>query len=238
MKTNRQEKQDFYSDSNTVKHYEELRFSNVGGQFVHRSEERLFRQYLELCDKKDAILDIPCGTGRMFPLLLAKGFGVTHAADYSNEMLAVCRVCPFSQSIKISKQDIYSTTFPEQMFSVILSSRFLFHCDDQDKLFSEYERLLMPKGYLILDALRWSPRTWTLLFSKRLGGEIYTNSDKSIYELANDHGFEVVDSQSILIFPSYVYNFIPSFLMQPLEWVESIWPNRLKTKTVWILKKI
>ena len=174
----------------------------------------------------------------MFPLILAEEFHSTYAADYSNEMLAVCRAYPLSPSIRLSKQDIYSTTFPSQKFTVILSSRFLFHCDDQDRLFSEFDRLLTTKGYLIFDALRWSPRTWTQLFSKMLGGDIYTNSDQSIHELASAHGFKVMDSKSILMFPSFVYNFIPSFLMRPLEWIESIWPSRFKTKTVWILKKV
>ncbi|WP_238787758.1 class I SAM-dependent methyltransferase [Vibrio furnissii] len=181
---------------------------------------------------------MPCGTGRMLPLILAKGFHATYAADYSNEMLAVCQVCSLPQSINLSKQDIYSTTFPSQKFTVILSSRFLFHCDDQNRLFSEFERLLTPQGYLIFDSLRWSPRTWTQLFAKTLGGDIYTNSDISIHELANTHGFEVIDSKSILMFPSFVYNFIPGFLMRPLEWIESKWPSRFKTKIVWILKKV
>ncbi|TON73508.1 SAM-dependent methyltransferase, partial [Vibrio parahaemolyticus] len=51
------------------------------------------------------------------------------------------------------------------------------------------------------------------------------------------HGFEVIDSQVILLFPSFVYNFIPGILMRPLIWLESIWPSLLKTKQVWILKK-
>ncbi|MDF4942193.1 class I SAM-dependent methyltransferase, partial [Vibrio parahaemolyticus] len=61
MKTNRQEKQDFYSDSETVKKYEDLRFSNVGGQFVHQSEVSLFSQFLNICSLQESILDIPCG---------------------------------------------------------------------------------------------------------------------------------------------------------------------------------
>jgi len=235
---NKREKQDFYNNANTVKQYEELRFSNTGGQFVHNLEEQSFKQCLEQCENVESILDIPCGTGRMFSLIVAKDFHVTHAADYSNEMLKVCQVSSLSKSVKLSKQDIYSTTFPSQTFSVILSSRFLFHSDDQDRLFSEFERLLTRQGYLIFDGLRWSPRTWTRLFSQTLGGNIYTNSDKSIYELASSHGFEVVKSKSILMLPSFLYNFVPSFLMRPLEWFESIWPSQLKTKTVWVLRKV
>ncbi|EPF7752296.1 TPA: class I SAM-dependent methyltransferase [Vibrio parahaemolyticus] len=237
MKTNRQEKQEFYSDSETVKKYEELRFSNAGGQFVHQSEVSLFSKFLNICSLRESILDIPCGTGRMLPTITASGFKQVYAADYSDEMLAVCNENPLFLKVHFSKQDIYSTTYPKQQFSVVLSSRFLFHCDDQDRLFSEFERLIAPEGYLIFDSLRWSPRTWTRLFSEQLGGDVYTNSTSSIYKLADAHGFEVIDSQVILLFPSFVYNFIPGILMRPLIWLESIWPSLLKTKQVWILKK-
>ncbi|WP_257973742.1 class I SAM-dependent methyltransferase, partial [Vibrio parahaemolyticus] len=178
-----------------------------------------------------------CGTGRMLPTITASGFKQVYAADYSDEMLAVCNENPLFLKAHFSKQDIYSTTYPKQQFSVVLSSRFLFHCDDQDRLFSEFERLIAPEGYLIFDSLRWSPRTWTRLFSEQLGGDVYTNSTSSIYKLADAHGFEVIDSQVILLFPSFVYNFIPGILMRPLIWLESIWPSLLKTKQVWILKK-
>jgi len=174
----------------------------------------------------------------MFNAISAAGFESIFAADYSDAMLEVCEESPLSQSVSFSKQDIYSTTFSSGKFSAIVSSRFLFHSDDQDKLFSEFSRLLAPQGYLILDALKWSPRSWTQLFSNKLGGKIYTNSDTSIYKLAKAHGFEVIDSQSILIFPSFIYNFIPRFLMRPLQWLEPKWPAGLKSKKVWMLRKV
>lgn len=237
IKTNQKEKQDFYSDANTVKQYEKLRFSNVGGQFVHQSEERAFSQFLAQCTLTESLLDIPCGTGRMLPAVLHSGFNKVDAADYSDEMLSMCRTNTPAQNVNVSKQDIYATTFPDQSFSVIISSRFLFHCDDQEKLFSEFERLVVPQGYLIFDSLQWSPRTWTQLFAKQLGGKIYTNNKASIHQLAEAHGFRVLGVKSILIFPSFIYNFIPGALIRPLKWVESIWPDALKTKRIWMLKK-
>ncbi|MFC1234449.1 class I SAM-dependent methyltransferase [Vibrio sp. F74] len=194
--------------------------------------------FLEKCTLKDSLMDIPCGTGRMFPTVTSVGFNRIYGADYSSEMLSVCKLNPLSKKITLSNQDIYNITFSDRYFSVILSSRFLFHCDDQERLFSEFERLIVPKGYLIFDSLNWSPRTWTKLLSKQLGGKIYTNDTNSINELAQAHGFKVICTQSILIFPSVVYNFIPGFLMRPLKWLESVWPSAFKTKQIWMLKKI
>ncbi|PMH46899.1 hypothetical protein BCU68_01200 [Vibrio sp. 10N.286.49.B3] len=173
----------------------------------------------------------------MLPTLKKLDFISIYAADYSSEMLLVCKSNSSFTSIKFSEEDIYNTSFNDQRFMVLLSSRFIFHCDDQERLFTEFNRLIKADGYLIFDTLRWSPRTWTSLFSSRLGGNIYTNSDISILTLANNHGFTIVDSESILILPSFIYKFLPKLLITLLDKLESIWPSNLKTKKIWILKK-
>ncbi|MEZ8656589.1 class I SAM-dependent methyltransferase [Vibrio splendidus] len=237
MQTNKQKKQKFYSDPNTVEQYEKLRFSNVGGQFVHELEERTFAKFLESTKQSGNILDVPCGTGRMFPMLKALSFEKIYGGDYSDEMLSLCHSNRPLDSIDISKQDIYTTTYEDQCFNTILSSRFLFHCDDQQRLFKEFSRLIEPKGYLVFDTLNWSPRKWLPFYSKKLGGDVFINNRNSILKLAHSHDFTVIKSQSLFILPSFVYNFSPEILMDSLQWLESIWPNTLKTKTVWLLKK-
>ncbi len=173
----------------------------------------------------------------MLPIIISVNADKVYASDYSEEMLSVCRENYECENIEFSKQDIYSTHFKDNELSIVLSSRFLFHCDDQKRLFSEFKRIVEPGGCLIMDSLRWSPRTWTSMFKNELGGEIYTNSSTSIRELARLHGFEVVDSRSILALPSFFYNFIPRFLISFLTTLESIWPDCLKTKQVWMLRK-
>ncbi|NVN83443.1 class I SAM-dependent methyltransferase [Vibrio sp. Scap16] len=237
MQTNKQNKQNFYSDPNTVEQYENLRFSNAGGKFVHELEERTFAKFLESTIQSGNVLDVPCGTGRMFPMLKTFNFDKIYGGDYSDEMLAQCHSNGLFDLIDISKRDIYDTKFEPNYFYTILSSRFLFHCDDQPRLFKEFSRLIKVNGYLVFDTLNWSPRTRLTFFSKKLGGNIFTNNHESIITLAGKYGFTVIKSQNILVFPSFLYNFMPSFLMRIIRGLESVWPSVLKTKTVWLLKK-
>ncbi len=238
IKTNKENKQEFYSNPKNVEHYEHLRFSNPGGKFVHELEESLFTQFLSQCPHNDSILDIPCGTGRLIKSLQNLNFTPILASDYSSEMLKVCRSAWPSDEVTFSKQDIYHTTFTTHSFSAILSSRFMFHSEDQNLLFSEFNRLLITGGYLVFDTLNWSPRTWTNHFSVKLGGNICTNSYPSVIELAKANGFEVLASESILAFPSFVYNFIPGFTLGLIKRVEFTWPNAWKSKRIWLLKKL
>lgn len=204
---------------------------------MHESEQSAFSTLLKKCEFREAILDIPCGTGRMLEIIQPFEFDRVFAADYSDEMLASCSSNLNSGDVTLSKQDIYNTTYEASSFSAILCSRFLFHCDDQERLFQEFNRLIAPDGYLLFDTLTWSPRTWTKLFSSQLGGQIYTNTPSSIAKLAEKNGFVVLQSLTILAFPSFVYNFIPRFFIRPIRFLESIWPNSWKTKRVWVLQK-
>ena len=173
----------------------------------------------------------------MFPMLKTLSYEKIYGGDYSDEMLIQCHSNVFFDSIDLSMRDIYDTKFEPNNFDTILSSRFLFHCDDQPRLFREFTRIIKPNGYLVFDTLNWSPRSRFAFYSKQLGGDIFTNDHESIVTLANQHGFTVIDLQNIFVLPSFLYNFIPGFLMKLVRRLELIWPDVLKTKTVWLLKK-
>ena len=205
---------------------------------MHHTEEAAFQQFLARCEHKDQALDIPTGTGRMLPML-KKTLEFDHviAADYSLEMLKYCQAHYKEALIAFSREDIYQTSFNSDDFDAVLSSRFLFHCDNQPDVFKELHRILKPGGYWVFDTLSWSPRRWSSWFSKTLGGNIYTNSQRSIKALARTAGFNVVESTAILMFPSFIYNFLPSWSIGTLQKLEALWPAAFKTKRVWILQK-
>ncbi|MDN3717483.1 class I SAM-dependent methyltransferase [Vibrio breoganii] len=237
MKSNSQNKKDFYSDKRTVENYENLRFSNAGGKFVHQEECRVMAKFLGKCNLDGPILDIPTGTGRMLSLIESSGFNIIYAADYSEEMLLQCKKSNNIECINITKQDIYNTSYEDGSFETIVSSRFLFHSDDQQQLFNEFSRIISSNGYLIFDSLGWSPRAWSNLFSNKLGGDIYTNSNKSVAKLASDNDFDIIRCESILMLPSFIYNFFPKWILCMIQNIEPYWPSILKTKTVWLLRR-
>lgn len=54
-------------------------------------ESRLIRKALDLAGQPNSILDLPCGTGRLWPLLLEKDNRMIIGADNCAEMLALAR---------------------------------------------------------------------------------------------------------------------------------------------------
>jgi len=234
---NNDKKRAYYSELKVVKKYEKLRFQNPGGQYVHQNESMLFMNYLERCSDRESVLDIPVGTGRMMPHIHTLGFKSVSAADYSQAMIERCRANLPNDDCNLTQQDIYKTTYPEKSFSAILVSRFFFHSDTQDELFIEMSRILRPRGIFVFDTLTWSPRKWTRLFSKKLGGNIYTNSHKSIKKLADNYQFEILSEESLFMLPSFIYNFLPKFILDVVISLEKVWPKALRTKRVWLLRK-
>lgn len=204
---------------------------------MHLSESLAIIGFLERVKNKKSLLDIPTGTGRMLVNLLGFKFDHLCAADYSDAMLSLCRIKYRDQKIHFTKQDIYRTSFDNEAFSCLLSSRFLFHSDTQDRVFKEYSRIICPGGFLIADTLSWSPRTWTQVFSTKLGGQLYTNSEQSIQQLAHNHDFSILGIKSLLILPSFFYNFMPQPILSFFIWLEGYWPKRWMTKRVWLFQK-
>lgn len=236
-KNNTYDKKTYYSDSKVVARYDELRFGNPGGQYVHRSESESFMKFLERSVVRRSILDIPTGTGRMLPSIHSLGFSSVSAADYSETMIRHCQADHDYFETSFSMQDIYDTTYSNSSFSAILSSRFFFHSDAQDSLFREFSRLLQPGGLLVFDTLAWSPRTWTKLWSKELGGNLYTNTRKSIERLAVAHGFNIIKVEPLFMLPSFFYNFLPGHVLGLVMALERIWPKAWMTKRIWLLRK-
>ncbi|NRB23427.1 MAG: class I SAM-dependent methyltransferase [Shewanella sp.] len=237
IKTIKEQKQTFYSDEETVQGYDDLRFNKLGGQYVHLSESLAITDFLERVNNRHSLLDIPTGTGRMLVHLLGFKFDRLSAADFSDAMLSLCQTKYRDENIHFTKQDIYHTSFDDKAFSCLLSSRFLFHSDEQNRVFKEYSRIISPGGFLIADTLSWSPRTWTRVFSTRLGGQLYTNSEQSVVQLARNHDFSILGVKSLLILPSFFYNFMPQPMLNFFIWLEHYWPDRWMTKRMWLFQK-
>ena len=56
------------------------------GSYINPSHRDMLEHFLDLCPQEGSLLDAACGTGKYWPILLARGFSV-HGTDQSQQML-------------------------------------------------------------------------------------------------------------------------------------------------------
>lgn len=107
------------------------------------------------------VLDLPCGAGRLLPMLLDKGFEVV-ASDYSQEMINASK--GFYQDklkntpdkaarLSFTQQDILKTTFEDDSFDAVICNRLLHHYPEAElrrNVLTELLRITRPNGRLIV----------------------------------------------------------------------------------------
>ncbi len=102
---------------------------SLGGTATHRREERCIRKALAGLGAGARVLDIPCGTGRLLPLLREMGFQVVEA-DSSAHMIEQARQYAagrgLSDGTEFRVEDALATRFADDAFDAVLCNR-LFH---------------------------------------------------------------------------------------------------------------
>jgi len=113
----------------------------------NRREIALARRALRLAGHPISVLDLPCGAGRFWPLLMEKNNRVVIGADYSADMLAVaaeahpdfCR-----ERIRTLQTSAFAIDLPDCAVDSILCIRLLHHIGDvrhRQQLLREFHRV-------------------------------------------------------------------------------------------------
>jgi SAM-dependent methyltransferase len=106
-----------------------------GGHARDRREQRCIELALQVVPRGSRVLDLPCGAGRLAPMLQRLGFQVTEA-DASAHMVerarsawnAYCLSRPsINGSIRFEVRDVMSTGFPDDSFDAVICNRLLHH---------------------------------------------------------------------------------------------------------------
>lgn len=94
---------------------------------THRDgrERRAICRALERVPRGASILDLPCGTGRLTPLLVERGLRVT-GADSSPHMLAQARQSWPDEAVRFDVRDVMATAYADDQFDAAICNR-LFH---------------------------------------------------------------------------------------------------------------
>lgn len=104
------------------------------GTAMHRREVRCIKRVLGTLPPGSSVLDLPCGTGRLLPALLRRGYRVTEA-DSSPHMIeqargTLARIGGCEDHVRFVVADATSTGLPDCSFDAVICNRLLHHFPD------------------------------------------------------------------------------------------------------------
>ncbi len=123
--------------------YDEDRFENSYGNYLHQQEQRLLIRWLSKKPKSNT-LDLACGTGRFLNL-------ADYGVDFSKNMLAQAKT-KFPK-VQLFESDISRLPFKENQFDAIFSMHVFMHLNPNTirETIQEAYRVLKKDGLFIFD---------------------------------------------------------------------------------------
>jgi ubiquinone/menaquinone biosynthesis C-methylase UbiE len=126
-----------YTDAAVADAYDGERFDNVIGRTFDRLEKRALARIVGRVTREvpsPAVLDVPCGTGRITEWLLARGFDVT-GGDISPEMLRVARAkCDrFGAQASWRPMDLDRLDVEDETYDLVTCIRLFHHLDTVER---------------------------------------------------------------------------------------------------------
>ena len=119
----------------------------IARRWSHSREEQVARQALLLAGQPRLVLDLPCGAGRFWPLLLEKQDRQVIAADYSAGMLEVAQGSQpgfMDQRVCCLQTSAFSIDLPDAAVDSIFCMRLVHHvgkAEDRMVLLNEFHRV-------------------------------------------------------------------------------------------------
>ena len=179
---------------NRALEYDEIRSQQ---EWWHR-ENQAMRTILSNLEDCHSVLDVPCGSGRFFPLYHDFGMKTT-GLDISHSMLKECREKHKSSSISPSLEQGSATAIPfgDCSFDLVVSFRFLqsiVSFDDAQKAIREMARVSSKYVVLELDFLqhehprRFLPSGAATMRGRLTKDEIRTLLESSGLDILSIHG--------------------------------------------------
>jgi len=193
-----------YRDSVVATTYDSSRFLSARGQKRNRltlaAIQRAFDKAASLGTPIRSCLDLPCGTGRLFPWLLQRQLRFV-GADISLEMMKAAGskgdiTNGGVVSLALVQCDGESLPFKGQSLDAVFSIRFMFHVPKEVRIQILQEMARVSRRWLIVDFrhcynVRWCfRRLWHALRLARHMGEVWSRA--SLYRQAAEAGLRLV----------------------------------------------
>ena len=141
-----------YQSPDIATSYDEYRFSSPLSRWGHRKEVNGFVRALDLIHDASTVLDVPCGTGRMTKVLLARGLDVT-GADISSPMIdqAKKKLSTYGDQVQFVEADLTDLNFEDNSFDLITCVRLFGHVPIDVRLSMLREMRRVTKKWVVIN---------------------------------------------------------------------------------------
>jgi ubiquinone/menaquinone biosynthesis C-methylase UbiE len=147
-----------YQSLDVAEEYDRRRFHSLGGRYNNWRLQRLLRSALGALAPGSAVLDIPCGTGRIDDRLLRRSLRVI-AADISTAMLTVAqrKLRPRRRGLAFVRADAGCLPFRSHSVPAVLCVRFLHLMDPTERRAVLTELARVAKHWVIVEYRNLDP---------------------------------------------------------------------------------
>ena len=148
----------------------------------------------------EKLLDVGCGTGYLFELLIAQREAEYHGLDLSPEMLKMAE-SKFGGRVALVEGAADRLPYADHSFDVVTCIQSFHHYPDPDKAMQEAFRVLKPGGlYILSDTGVGGIGGWIdnhILFPLMKSGDHHTENRHGIARRMEKNGFTVEEKQQI-----------------------------------------
>lgn len=179
-----------YQSPVVAKNYDQERFANLAGKTFDNLEKRAIRRILRplvLRDPPAAVLDVPCGTGRITHLLLQMGLHVV-GGDISRAMLdqAQDRCAAWPNQISFQQMDLDHLDLPDGSFDLVTCIRLLHHLDSPARAAILQELSRVHRHYVLVNVSLSTPYYRLRRRAKRLLGQGVSRASSTWVEIIRE----------------------------------------------------
>jgi ubiquinone/menaquinone biosynthesis C-methylase UbiE len=200
-------KKSHYQADKVAQDYDSFRWSSPSRRWSNKRKLLAISKAIDLASSMgsaiQSAIDIPCGTGRIFPLLFSNNIQVT-GSDISHEMMQVARgkVRDVALSMGFVRSDAEKLPFSDGSFDSVFSIRFLFHLPTEVRRRALKEMARISRQWVIVDYRHKYTMKYRL---KRLKGRLGLSAKQynrvSVEDISKD--FDEAGLRLVKIFPTF-----------------------------------
>lgn len=191
-----------WKSKTVAEHYDERRFTSLGGRLYDRMEKRAVALCLDVAHKIspiDTVLDLACGTGRMSEFLASRGNRLV-CGDISEEMIGVAKRRLASAgygTVPFLKLDIYQTGQPSGAFDCVSAFRLFQHLTSEQRARALREMARVSRRFVLVNVMYTSTYYGAIRKLRLALGRYttrYTSTQSEIDQELGFAGLRVIES--------------------------------------------